>query len=56
MNKQQKIMIAVMAVVGLLLAAWILMPKTTASHDEHGHEEQAKAPAKAEEKEQPASC
>jgi cobalt-zinc-cadmium efflux system membrane fusion protein len=51
MNKQQKIMIAVMAVVGLLLAAWILMPKTTASHDEHGHEEQAKAPAKAEEKE-----
>ena len=51
MNKQQKIMIAVMAVVGLLLAAWILMPKTTESHDEHGHEEQAKAPAKTEEKE-----
>jgi cobalt-zinc-cadmium efflux system membrane fusion protein len=51
MNKQQKIMIAVMAVVGLLLAAWILMPKATESHDEHGHEEQAKAPAKTEEKE-----
>jgi len=51
MNKQQKIMIAVMAVVGLLLAAWILMPKTTESHDDHGHEEPAKAPAKAEVKE-----
>lgn len=52
MNKQQKIMIAVMAVVGLLLAAWILMPKTTEPHDDHGHEEEhAKAPAKVAEKE-----
>lgn len=52
MNKQQKIMIAVMAIVGLLLAAWILMPKQAGeAHDEHGHEEQAKAPAKAQEQE-----
>ena len=52
MNKQQKIMIAVMAVVGLLLAAWILMPKPAGdAHEEHGHEEQAKAPAKAEKEE-----
>jgi cobalt-zinc-cadmium efflux system membrane fusion protein len=52
MNKQQKIMIAVMAIVGLLLAAWILMPKQAGeAHDEHGHEEQAKAPAKAGEPE-----
>ena len=37
---------------GLLLAAWILMPKAaTEAHEEHGHEEQAKAPAKAQEQE-----
>ena len=44
MNKKQKIIIAVMAVIGLLLAAWILAPKQAGeSHDDHGHD--GKAPA-----------
>lgn len=46
MNKKQKIIIAVMAVIGLLLAAWILAPKQAGeSHDDHGHD--GKAPATA---------
>lgn len=48
MNKKQKIIIAVMAVIGLLLAAWILAPKQAGeSHDDHGHDGKEKAPAKA---------
>jgi len=46
MNQRQKIIIAVMAVIGLLLAAWILAPKQAGeSHDDHGHD--GKAPATA---------
>ncbi|MQA23167.1 efflux RND transporter periplasmic adaptor subunit [Rugamonas rivuli] len=40
MNKQQKIIIAVMALIGLLLAAWMLLPKRAAAP--------ASAPAAAE--------
>ena len=50
MNQRQKIIIAVMAVIGLLLAAWILAPKQAGeSHDDHGHDGKAPAiaPAKA---------
>jgi len=48
MSKKQKIIIAVMAVIGLLLAAWILAPKQAGeSHDDHGHDGKEKAPAKA---------
>ena len=48
MNKKQKIIIAVMAVIGLLLAAWILAPKQAGeSHGDHGHDGKEKAPAKA---------
>lgn len=46
MNKKQKIIIAVMAVIGLLLAAWILAPKQAGeSHDDHGHDGKEKAPS-----------
>lgn len=48
MNKKQKIIIAVMAVIGLLLAAWILAPKQVGeSHGDHGHDGKEKAPSKA---------
>jgi cobalt-zinc-cadmium efflux system membrane fusion protein len=42
MTKKQKIAIAAMAVIGVLLAAWMLMPKrgaeTHENHDDHGSE------------------
>nr|WP_315402252.1 efflux RND transporter periplasmic adaptor subunit [uncultured Duganella sp.] len=51
MTRKQKITIAVMALVGVLLAAWMLMPKhaaetggATENHDDHGSE--AAAPHK----------
>ncbi|USX26784.1 efflux RND transporter periplasmic adaptor subunit [Oxalobacteraceae bacterium OTU3CINTB1] len=48
MTRKQKITIAVMVVIGLLLAAWMLMPKrgedTRENHDDHGAE--AVAPRK----------
>jgi cobalt-zinc-cadmium efflux system membrane fusion protein len=37
MNKKQKIIIAVMALIGLLLAAWIMMPKRPAGREEVEH-------------------
>jgi cobalt-zinc-cadmium efflux system membrane fusion protein len=42
MSKNQKIIIAVMAFVGLLLAAWIVMPKRTAGREEAEHGDAAK--------------
>lgn len=51
MNQRQKIIIAVMAVIGLLLAAWILVPKSPGdahdAHNDHGNEGGEQAPAKA---------
>ena len=48
MNQRQKIIIAVMAVIGVLLAAWILVPKSAGdAHGEHGHDGNEKAPVKA---------
>ena len=48
LTKKQKITIAAMALIGVLLAAWMLMPKhgaeTTENHDDHGSE--AAAPHK----------
>ena len=42
MTKKQKITIAAMAVVGVLLAAWMLMPRhgeeSHENHDDHGSE------------------
>ncbi|MET0322218.1 MAG: efflux RND transporter periplasmic adaptor subunit [Duganella sp.] len=47
MNKQQKITIAAMAVVGLLLAAWMLWPEPATqdrdAHAEHGDQAKGKA-------------
>jgi cobalt-zinc-cadmium efflux system membrane fusion protein len=42
MNKKQKIIIAIMALIGLLLAAWIVMPKRTAGRGEVEHDDPAK--------------
>jgi cobalt-zinc-cadmium efflux system membrane fusion protein len=42
MNKKQKIIIAVMTLIGLLLAAWIVMPKRTAGREEVEHGDPAK--------------
>ncbi len=54
MTNKQKITIAVMAVVGLLLAAWMLMPKrgaeTRENHDDHGSEAVAPHKDKVEDK------
>ena len=51
MNQRQKIIIAVMAVIGLLLAAWILVPKSPGdahdAHNDHGNEGGEQAPARA---------
>ena len=51
MNQRQKIIIAVMAVIGLLLAAWILVPKSPGdahdAHNDHGNEGGEQALAKA---------
>lgn len=44
MNKQQKISIAALALIGLLLAAWILWPAHSGEgHDDHGHGHEEKA-------------
>jgi cobalt-zinc-cadmium efflux system membrane fusion protein len=51
MNKQQKMTIAVMAVMGVILAAWIMWPKPAAdehdAHDAHGEERKPESSGKA---------